>query len=43
MSRGVGMTEVEYKRALKDLVITVVAGGGLIYLFFILGFIFDIH
>lgn len=37
------MTEDEYKRAKKDIVITIVAGGGLIYLFFILGFIFDIH
>ncbi len=39
----VHMTEAEYKKAIKDIVVTVLAGGVLTYLFIILAFIYDIH
>lgn len=37
------MTETEHKKAIKDLITTVIVGIVLIYSFFILAFIFDIH
>jgi hypothetical protein len=37
------MTEAEFKKAMKDIVITVLTGGVLLYLFIILAFIYDIH
>ena len=37
------MTEAEYKEAIKQLIQTVIVGVVVIYAFFILGFVFDIH
>ena len=37
------MTEQDYKSAIKSLMITIVVGAVLIYGFFVLGFIYDIH
>lgn len=39
----VDMTEAGFKKAMKDNFVTVLTGGVLVYLFFILAFIYDIH
>ncbi len=37
------MTEAEFKKTMKEIVVTVLTGGVLVYLFFILALIYDIH